>query len=175
MTIATYPAAKPTGRCAATGRSLQPGELYVATFVEREGRPGLERLDYCAASWESGSRPAPPFTLLGHWRAAFSHEDVKRRPMLGDAELLDLFEELGGAGEPRQKAFRYFVALLLVRRRQLRVVGSKPGVLLVMPKGGSQEAITVDDPGLDERAVAEAMEQLGRVVSLDGTPAAEGA
>jgi hypothetical protein len=107
--------------------------------------------------------------MFGFWRGTFQAHEAKKQPLLGDAELLDLFEELDGATEPKQITFRYILALLLVRRRMLRVVSTKPGLMLVAPRGGdtAREPIGVADPGLDEQAIADAIEQLGQIVAID--------
>jgi len=147
-------------------------------LVERDGQAGLERLDYGAAQWDGGARPQPPLRMFGFWRGTYQAQEAKKQPLLGDPELLDLFEELGGATEPKQVTFRYILSLLLIRRRVLRVVGTKPGVMSVLPRGSgdtAREPIAVTDPGLDEQAIADAIEQLGQVVATDApTPAKNG-
>jgi hypothetical protein len=172
MALAPYPVARPTGTCAATGRAFSEGDPYVATLVEREGQPGLERLDFSISAWDSGERPRPPLRTFGFWRGNYHATEVKKQALLGDAELLDLFEELGAATEPKQISFRYLLTLLLVRRRVLRVVSTKAGTMLVVPRGSgsgevAREPIPVIDPGLDDQAIADAIEQLGQVVATD--------
>jgi len=170
MASSPYPVARSTGHCAVTGIPFKEGDAFVAALVERDGQPGLERLDYAAKEWEGGARPQPPLRLFGFWRGAYHPGEAKRQPLLGDAELLDLFEELGGATEPKQVTFRYILSLLLIRRRVLRVVSTKPGTMSVVPRGSgdtAREPITVVDPGLDEQAIADAIEQLGQVVATD--------
>lgn len=177
VTGSSYPFARSSGRCAATGQPFAEGDPYIATLVERQGQT-LERLDFSAGAWEQGQRPAPPATLFGFWRARYQAAESKKQPLLGDAELLDLFEELSAATEPRQLTFRYLLTLLLVRRRILRVVATKPGQMLVLPRGSggavagdvTREPIPVIDPGLDDQAIADAIEQLGQIVATD-TPA----
>jgi hypothetical protein len=113
--------------------------------------------------------------LFGFWRGSYRAAELKKQPLLGDAELLDLFEELGAATEPRQLTFRYLLTLLLVRRRVLRVVGTKAGMMQVLLRGDAErEPISVTDPGLDDQAIADAIEQLGQVVATDAPPTAMG-
>jgi len=174
IVTSTYPVARSTGRCAATGAVFKEGDSYVAVLVEREGQAGLERLDFAQGQWEAGARPPQPLQVFGFWRGTYVAHEAKKQPLLGDAELLDLFEELGTASEPKQVTFRYILALLLIRRRVLRVVSTKPGVLMVVPRGAGdvgREPMGVTDPGLDEQAIADAIEQLGQVVATDA-PAA---
>lgn len=168
----TFTISRSTGTCSATSRALDSGERYVATLVERPGQPLLERLDFSLEAWEKGARPTPPLRLFGVWRATMFPPDAKKQALLSDPELLELFEELGGAIEPRQQAFRYLLALLLVRRRVLKMVGSDSGRLLVQPKtlANAPEGATIEvkDPGLTDEAIAQAIEQLGQVVAVQG-------
>jgi hypothetical protein len=161
----SYPAARSTGRCAATGREFAPGERIVAALVERESG-GLERRDYALDAWEGGARPTPPDVVFGFWRTTYTAEEKRRDALLSDDELLDLFDDLVEEQEGKsQAAFRYFLALLLVRRRRLRLVGMRDGAMLVLRKGETGEPIRVPDPGLSDESIAEAMEQLGRIIA----------
>lgn len=173
MTGNSYPVARSTGRCAASGRAFEQGERYVATLVEREQEGVLERLDYGVEAWNQGARPAGPGRVFASWRSTFQEHPATKKPLLGDDELLDLFEQLGEATDPRQISFRYVLALLLVRRRLLRMVGSKPrtaerpAIMLVLPRGSvpEQSPVEVVDPGLDEAAIAEVIEQVGQILA----------
>ena len=65
------------------------------------------------------------------------------------------------------------LTLLLVRRRLLRMMGSKPktqdrpALMMVIPRGVGAEyqPIEVIDPGLDDAAVAEVIEQVGQIIA----------
>ncbi|MBS0195710.1 MAG: hypothetical protein JSR77_03035 [Planctomycetes bacterium] len=175
MSIApsTYPYSRSAGVCAATGRAFAPGERYYGTLVENAAGT-LERRDYSKEAWDAGQRPHAPERLFAAWRAAFHEHTPDKQPLLGDDELLDLWEQLAAADQPRQIAFRYVLTLLLARRRLLRVTGSHPrrgdtpAALLVLRKGDDQNRpLEVIDPLLDEAAVAEVIDQLGQV--LPGT------
>lgn len=161
----SYPVHRSTGVCAATGRALVPGEACIAVLVDRDGAKGLQRIDFATEAWDSGARPEVGARVFGFWRARVGTEAEPRAAMMSDAELLDLFEELAGAAEHKQVVFRYVLALLLVRRRSLRLMGSRPGVVLVLPKGAEGPPLEVTDPGMDEAAAGEAIEQLTQVVA----------
>ena len=173
-----YPISRSSGRCAASGREFAVGERFVAAMVEREGVEELERLDFSVEAWEGGARPAAPLRLFAHWRAVMAAPGAKKSEFLGDDELMELFERLAEATEARRLAFRYMLALVLVRKRLLKYEGTRDGVMKVRPKpavSGGPEAslIEVKDPGLTEDVLAGAMEQLGEIMTLDGssTPA----
>jgi len=178
LTGSSYPISRSTGQCSATGAALAIGQPYIAVLVEREVLPAtaatgmvLERLDYSMEAWDSGKRP--PQRLFAHWKSHYSEAVPTKKPLLGDDELIDLFEQLAEATEHKQLAFRYVLALLLIRRRLLRMMGNKPkkgddpAYMLVLPKGSSGETppLPVIDPGLDDAAISEVIEQVGQIIA----------
>lgn len=164
----TYPISRSTGKCAATGREFAPGEPLIAALVEVAGQEELARLDYSKDAWDGGARPAPPAVLFASWKATHQPPDAKKKLLLSDEELLDLFEQLAASDQPRQRAFRYVLALLLVRRRILVYEGQRDGVMHVRERRTVAEApapvVDVPDPGLDDATTAEVIEQLGEVI-----------
>lgn len=176
MPLSPSEIAKPTGKCAASGVEIVPGDAYVATLVTRPGEERLERLDFALDAWSSGERPEPPLGVIGSWRTTMPEPNAAPRPLIDDDALVDLFEQLGEADDTRRLAFRYILALILIRKRLLRLEGSDGGTLLVRPKGvelppergGDGPAfVRVEDPGLDEESIADATEQLGGVMSTE--------
>lgn len=191
-----YEIARATGVCAATGRAIAVGEPFVAALAEREDEERLERLDYSLEAWESGSRPAAPLRLFGHWRAIMQRPEDRRKPFIDDAALMDLFGQLEGATEGEaggeaggagggaggRVSFRYLLALMLIRKRLLKYEGMRKereggrAVMLVRPTTPAgatpAELVEVIDPGMDEAAIAEAVEQLTAVLSDGGSPGA---
>mgnify|MGYP000874453704 FL=1 len=173
-----YSVTRSAGACSHSGVAFAPGERFIAALAEREDGT-LERVDYSTASWEAGARPSPPLRLFATWRATYQEASPSKRTLMGDEELIDLFGQLAEADQPRQVAFRYVLCLLLIRRRLLKVAGSRPrtaaepGALLVVYKGQDSDLtapLAVTDPGLDDAAVSEVIEQLGQV--LPGVEAA---
>jgi hypothetical protein len=176
LTDSRYEIARPTGVCAATGKPIQPGDTFVAVLAERGDDEGLLRLDYSAQAWDSGSRPEEPLRVFGHWRSIMLAPDASKRPFIDDESMMDLLEQLEGADEPSRLSFRYVLALMLIRKRLYKFEGtvqeggegSRPAIRLrrVTPAGQPPaEPITVIDPGMDESAIAAAVEQLGSVMA----------
>lgn len=177
VTGSKYELGRRGDRCAATGAELKPGDPIVVALVEHESDEGLDRLDFSAQAWDSGSRPA---RLFAHWRTRV-RERAATGPTLDMDSMLSLFEELSGAGgvggDSRQAAFRYVLALALVRKRQLEMVGSRapdkdskrPGALLVRIKAEGPDApvIEVEDPSMDAHTLGEVSERLGRLMKVE--------
>jgi hypothetical protein len=170
-----YPIARTTGQCAATGRALAVGERYVATLVEVEGAADLRRVDFSLDAWKDGARPAaliPGGLLFASWQASVHEPSARKGVVLDPEELLDIFESLAEATEPRKLSFRYLLALMLIRKRVLKYEGQRQGVMLVKRTGPlAGEPIPVTDPGLDEIAIRGALEELGEMMGLSGKEA----
>lgn len=169
----TYETGRPTGVCAATGRPLEIGDRFVAVLVEAVGTAGLNRLDFSQEAWDGGSRPEAPARVFGFWRATVAPSGAKRKQLVDNEALLDLFEQLDAATEPRKLAFRYLLALVLVRKRLLVIEGTRPGVMLVRQKGAALPParggdgppfIEVVDPGMDRQAMEEGTEELAAIL-----------
>ena len=173
--LTSFPISRPTGTCAATGHPIKVGDSYIAALVERQGSEALERVDYSLEAWVRGERPRAPLWLFASWKAvAGKSEEKKPQFKMDDEELLDLFESLEDANESKKQAFRFLLALLLVRKRLLKYEGQRPGLMLVRRRDAMpQEPVTeVTDPGTAPEAIAAAIEQLGAVMDLGpGTPA----
>ncbi|HBS28615.1 MAG TPA: hypothetical protein DEB06_03990 [Phycisphaerales bacterium] len=171
MTQSNYEIARATSVCAATGRPLNPGDPFVAALFEAENDT-LERRDYSADSWTD--TPAPP-GLFAYWRGTVPQPARGSGLALPFDSLLDLFDQLESAEDPRRVAFRFVLALLLSRKRLLSIVGERratpdrPGALLVRPRGAepTDPPIEVTDPALDEAALAGVTEQVAEVLSID--------
>ncbi|MFM8224174.1 MAG: hypothetical protein ACKOJF_35180 [Planctomycetaceae bacterium] len=113
---------RPIGRkCAATGADLVPGSVCHSVLVEREGK--LIRLDYSESGW-----PGPPRDAVGIWRGVVPPTAEPRREPLDSAVLLRCFEQLLEEGDPGREGLRYVLALILVKKRRLRIEGSRTDV-----------------------------------------------
>jgi len=185
ITGSPYEIVKSEPVCHATGDTLSPGDRIVAALVETPEDEPLQRIEYKAEAWESGARPQPPLRLFGFWRTVVPEPGAKKQgqPLIAGDDLMDLFEQLGEdpeSADARRLAFRYLLALILIRKRLLSYEGGTPasvkngtsGVMRVRPKGTPMppegpELIEVVDPGLDDETIGAATEQLGQIMDLD--------
>jgi hypothetical protein len=84
----------------------------------------------------TGRRPAPPAgddaaesppaKLVAQWRTTMREKDAPKKMLIGDDEVIDLFEQLGDADGDDQLAFRYLLCLILIRKKQLVWEGARP-------------------------------------------------
>ncbi len=166
---APYDIVRKEDACAATGRVFTPGEKHMAVLVEQPGEEALVRVLYSIEAWEAGQRPEAPARVFGYWKRIAGEDHKARAPIVSPEELFDLFEQLGEADQPKQVAFRYLIALLLMRKRRLVYDGTlpdQPHVLRLKGRPGGEEHL-VTDPGMDQQAIAEATEELSRVMQID--------
>jgi hypothetical protein len=101
-----------TRRCAATDRELKSGEVCYSVLVP-EGA-AIVRRDYSAAGW-----PGAPDSAIAWWKTTLVDPNAGRLSWAPNDVMLNYFERL--LEDPAAEDARYVLALLLVRRRVLRV------------------------------------------------------
>jgi len=166
----TFSIPRYTGIDASTGEPLVPGAGMVVVLLERAEDDDLDRLDFDLSAWERGVRPDSDRRLFASWRTTVPEPGKKRESLISADGLVDLFEQLAETEDPRRLAFRYVLALMLVRKRLLVYAGTDAGDLLVRPKGSDPEAdpVRVHDPQaageLDEQTLSELADQVEQVL-----------
>src|SRR3954452_11926966 len=102
-----------TRRCSSSQRELLPGEKVYSVLLLEEGK--FVRKDFAVEAWQG-----PPAGAFSFWVNKVAAGESKRRPVVNDELLEDLFGQLEGQHEPAKLNIRYVLALLLMRRRRLR-------------------------------------------------------
>lgn len=135
--------------CAASGRTLAPGETYFSTLHIDAGKP--VRRDCSAEEW----RGAPDDTIAW-WKAVVPRGDASKPKLAPQDVLLNLFTELADRSD--EADFRYVLGLLLIRRRILKLEETRrdaEGELLVLdcPRRNEQFELraTTPDPTQTEQ------------------------
>ncbi len=161
-----YRVAGPTGVCAATGRPLDAGAAYVATLCERSDEEGFHRVDYSLEAWEAGARPEG---LLGSWRTTNAPPEPSDKRLIDDDVLLEIFERLADDDRQQHQAFRFVLALILMRKRRFKFAGrSRSGEVecWLMRRSGAdprEPPTEVVNPGLSDDDVREVAARLGEL------------
>ena len=148
-------------RCAVTGRELAPGERYFSVLLDRGD--SFVRQDFSLEAWQG-----PPERTFSFWqgRLPMSGGPPRRQP-IDDELLLDCFARLEGELEPGKQAFRYVLALLLVRRKRLRLEDSRrEGDLdvLALRDGRGKGRYLVVDPGLPDDELESVQDEVFEVL-----------
>lgn len=146
--------------CCVTGRELREGETFFSVLVN-EGRE-IRRHDYSAEAW-----PGPPReNVIAWWKSQAPHRHTARVRMAPNDALLEYFQEL--EDRPEAEATLYVLALLLIRRRVLRLEDRQPGpdgrayMTLYCPRDESTHRVADEAPS-DEN-IAEIERQLAEML-----------
>lgn len=105
-----------TRLCARTERELKPGEVFYS-YLTREGGDTL-RKDVAAEQWKG-----PPEECMAWWKSAVPDPKSKKVHWAPHDVMLHYFAETEGKED--QLDVRYILALLMIRRRILRVEASE--------------------------------------------------
>jgi hypothetical protein len=181
----SYDVQRPTGLCAFTGRAFAPGENYIATLIE-DGE-NLQRLDVALDVWDAGQRPD---NVLGYWKAVAAEPNQKKKLFVDDEVLMNLVERLADADQPQRLAFRFVLALILMRKKLLRYDRTEarsatdgegntveqawwimtPKLDLTkgpMGKWHDQAKLEILDPALDENGIRQVTDQLSEILQAE--------
>ena len=163
-----YQVARSTGRCESSGVELPPGTTCIAALCDDSESDGFRRIDYSLEAWEGGARPE---ALFSHWRTSVPESNARQRILVGDDVLIDLLERLEGEEKPKRQAFRFVIALVLLRKRLVRFdrrEETPEGVMWHLSgRGEVQDTWTVLDPSLGDDDIVDLHEQLGEVLQGD--------
>ncbi|MFM1936689.1 MAG: hypothetical protein RI990_1648 [Planctomycetota bacterium] len=160
--------------CCATGRSLAVGEPVVATLCDppADDRSGHEfvRRDCSLDAWEAGHRPEG---MVCFWRTVVPAADQKRRLLVDDDTLMELFDRLEGDDRAQRMAYRWLMCLILLRKkllRQVRVERDGTAERWLVQKRGVDDTvppIAVVNPMLRDEDLQELAEHLGEVMQSE--------
>lgn len=160
-----YEVQRCTRHCAASGRVLGEGEEFFSVLVAQGA--GVVRLDYAIEAW-----PGPPEGALGWWRSRVPTRDGKKAQLAPSEVLLELFNELEGTADKLD--MRYVMALLLVRRRILRLEETEHDetgreiLVLYCPRDETTHRVQMAMPG--EARTAEIQDELARLLFASASP-----
>lgn len=107
-----YEVQRCTRHCAVTGRELQSGEVFYSTLTAEGAQ--VVRHDYSLSAWQG-----PPAGVLGWWKSHMPARDAKKLHWAPNDVMLELLE--GFESQPGKEDIRYVLALLLIRRRVVRL------------------------------------------------------
>ncbi len=146
--------------CTVCGHRFDEGEnLYSVLYEDEEG---FKRSDYCLGCW--GGRGEGAFS---HWRTQVPLRN-EPAPLPPGEVLLDLFRKFGERREPRREQFRYVIALLLLRKKVLKLVRTERGAegeILALEHGRGGEAYRVPVPRLSPVEVEALSGELGKLLN----------
>lgn len=78
---------------------------------------GFRRIDVSLEAWDEGHRPDGVFA---HWKAEVAEPNAKKKVFVDNDVLLNLLRRLADADAPDRIAFRFVLALILMRKKMVR-------------------------------------------------------
>lgn len=150
--------------CAACG-VVFPFDTPFHSAIWLEGE-GFQRKDLCVSCYAAA--PEPPYS---HWMTTIPRpEDHKRAFDLGLAA--EFLRKLASDTSPERAALAHLLALLLVRKRLVRVVdlpGAEPRARIEFHDG--HDAVEIPAPPLSEEDIPRLREALGHLLDFGTEPA----
>jgi hypothetical protein len=152
-----------TRRCAVTGEELRAGERFYGVLLVEGGK--FLRKDYSDSAWQG-----PPDGALGFWRSRVGDGQAPKRPPVDDDLLMECLQRLEGETDPTKVAFRYVLALLLMRRKRVRLEdtrkeGEQEVMLLRCTRKGDR--FQVADPALSDQELESVQDDVFRVLGWE--------
>jgi hypothetical protein len=160
-----YDIAKTGGTCTRCGKDLAPQQEFIATV--RDLGEVLQREDYCDECWENRDRTDSP-GVLAMWRGRVPRPEEKRKLFVDDELLINFFERLADEESETKQAFRYVLALVLMRKKLIvydRTERQDDGTeIWKMHLRGGDQTYLVIDPKMDEEKIAQVSADLGQIL-----------
>ena len=160
--VETWRISRGKAACCACGKEFQPNQGLFSALRE-EGEEFL-RHDFCPSCWPAQQEAS----FFCHWRTRRAQPEQKQA--LDTGLMLEFFDRLEGADAANKKVFRFVVALYLMRRKELKLLGPErtdERELLVFERRSSGEKTRVENPNLGEEQLQEAAAQLSSLLSAD--------
>jgi hypothetical protein len=138
--------------CSLCQRAFRSEEEHYSGIARVEAR--FERRDVCLPCWAS-QKPE----LFSFWKTRMPKIEQKRFEDV--AAMVEFFKKLveGPAEDPVRAKITYLMALLLSRKRRVRLAGSKDGKLRV-EKTWDGEAVEILEPVIGDAELAELRAQM---------------
>lgn len=152
--------------CKRPGCPLPTASEYFAVLE----LPACQRRDLCATCFQQLEQQGQAQPI--YWKAR-RKEGERRGPTLDLVSLRVLFDRLGEVEGDQAQSLRYFVALLLLRKRVLKMVDAKTAeqeradLVVVDPKVEGMQPVALFAPELDTERMAGLKDEL--LAALDET------
>jgi hypothetical protein len=158
----TWRISRSKGLCSACGSEFSPSQGLFSAL--REQGEDFARHDFCSPCW-GGQHEAEFFC---HWKTR--RPQPEQRQVLDTELMVEFFERLEGAEGENKKVFRFVVALYLMRRKELKLLGAeRPDgrEMLAFEQRRSGRKTLVETPDLSEEQLQEAAAQLNGLLNAD--------
>ena len=162
--------ARRAGACAACGHALAAGAEAVSAIYAGDGAAGaadaFQRRDFCGPCFQDAARRGSPFS----WWSAVVPEPEKRKAVFDLGVAKEFFQRLLRDDDPSRASLRYLLALMLMRKRAVVLVGQerteRGEVMTVRVPPDEDELHEIPCVEVDEAETERVREDLGRLFAL---------
>ena len=166
----------PAEKAAAMDAEQAAGKKKNAKEEEKAAPSPFVRIDFCEACWAQGKRPAD-VTMFSFWKTIVPEPQQKKKLLVDDSVLMDVFQRMEGRGEPQEIRFRFVLALILMRKRLLKYEGMDPTPAPVaaqdapppetwrMLPRAAEKPVLVINPHLNADQITEVSQQLSAILA----------
>lgn len=171
--MAEYKVGRRATECAATNQPFAEGQDVVSAIFD--GEDGFERRDYDAVAFaDSSGGVEEPYSF---WRARIPVAQEEQHRLDFDLAL-EFFARLVRDDEPEHMGLRFVLALLLGRKRRVKLKGfsKRDGTeyLNCVIRGDEEdEELSLEVPKLDEEGRSSLQSDLNRLFGVEETPVPE--
>lgn len=156
--------ARSSRTCAASGRAISPGEPFFSALVDLDD--AFERRDFSVEAWPEVDKAE----FFSYWRNKGDAGGGDKAPPVDYDRVLAFFDSLEDAAEPSKRLFRYVLALVLARRRKLRLddMGrTAEGDRIVVYDRRTDRSLTIVSPEASRADLEKAQENLNQLFDAD--------
>ncbi len=158
--MADWQISKPTGLCCGDGRQIEPGQEYYGALIE--GPEGLERRDFSVEYWDANKPQVYCF-----WKSVMADPQEKKKVFIDDDMLMSFFERLESETDQEKIDFRFVLALVLMRKRLLKYLGSKiedSKEVWQLRNMSTKKELELINPEIDEQRIESLEDQIGQIM-----------
>ncbi len=164
--IANWDVGRSQRVCAVTGKAFVEGDSFFSALKEQA--ESFVRLDYSNEVWPEQDKSA----FFSFWRTTLHKpDDKKKNRLVIDIEAFyTFFTNLEGDDKPSRILFRYLIALILVRKRVLRldeIEKSPDGEALILYDSRTKEECRVMVSEAGEEELAQAQDEINQIFECD--------
>ena len=144
--------------CSVCGRAFQSEEEHYSGIAEVETR--FVRRDVCLPCWKS--KPE----LFSYWRTQMPK--IEERRLEDVMAMLEFFKKLIASPleDPTRQKITYLTALLLARKRKIKLAGSSHGRLRI-EKGWDGETTEIPEPPISDEELLDLRVQMEQLFELE--------
>jgi hypothetical protein len=159
---------KSSGHCYKCNREFAASEGFYSALYDLKRE--FARRDFCDECWRRDSGVAAPAEKpFSFWRTAAAEEAPKKRSI--DLELVkEIFDKLEGDLDETRLKIRYFLSLILVRKRALRYMRTESDAeaeYLIVRAPRQQKEHKILNPNLTPGELADVKAEIENLLDMD--------